>query len=72
MNAEERDRLKALEINVEHLKKTVDETSRTVTELRDLLLQAKGARWMIGIMIAIGSFMAGIALKYLPFLPLPR
>ena len=72
MNMEERDRLKALEINVEHLKRTVDDTSRTVTELRDLLLQAKGARWMIGILIAIGGMLAGVASRYIPFLPLPR
>lgn len=72
MNNEERDRLKTLEVNFEHMKSTIDATNETVTELRDLLLQAKGARWVIGIMIAIGSFMAGIALRYLPFLPLPR
>lgn len=72
MTAEERDRLRTLEVNFEHLKRTADNTNATVTELRDLLLQAKGARWMIGLTIALGSFIAGLAIKYFPFLPLPR
>lgn len=69
MNTDERDRLTKLEVNVEHLTRQVDEMKDTVTELRDLLLQARGARWMIGILIAVGGFMSGMLAKYLPFLP---
>ena len=72
MSPDERDRLRTLEVNFDHMKTTIEQTNETVTELRDLLLQAKGARWVIGIMIAVGSFMAGVALKYFPYLPLPR
>ncbi|MBF9234675.1 hypothetical protein [Microvirga alba] len=69
MSDDTRERIVALEVKVEHLSETLAETNTVVRELRDLLLQAKGARWMIGILIAIGGFMAGIAAKYLPFLP---
>jgi len=63
------ERIAALEVQVKHLAETLDKTNAVVTELRDLLLQAKGARWLLAILIAIGGFMAGIAAKYLPFLP---
>lgn len=64
-----RERIAALEVQVKHLADTLDNTNKVVTELRDLLLQAKGARWLLGILIAIGGFMAGAAAKYVPFLP---
>lgn len=63
------ERIAALEVQVKHLAETLDKTNAVVTELRDLLLQAKGARWLLGILIAIGGFAAGLAAKYLPFLP---
>lgn len=67
-----RDKVIALETKVDSLSLKVDKLNDTVTTLNELLLQAKGARWVIGIMIAIGAFMAGSLLKYIPFLPLPR
>ncbi|EIM25765.1 hypothetical protein [Microvirga lotononidis] len=69
MSDDTRERIAALEVQVKHLAETLDKTNDVVTELRDLLLQAKGARWLLGILIAIGGFTAGIAAKYLPFLP---
>lgn len=69
MSDDTRERIVALEVQVKHLAETLDKTNTVVTELRDLLLQAKGARLMIGILIAIGGFIAGIAAKYIPFLP---
>lgn len=63
------ERIAALEVQVKHLADTLDKTNDVVTELRDLLLQAKGARWLLGILIAIGGFMAGVAAKYFPYLP---
>lgn len=66
------ERIAALEVQVKHLAETLDKTSSVVTELRDLLLQAKGARWLLGILIAIGSFSAGMLAKYLPFPLTPR
>jgi hypothetical protein len=64
-----RERIAALEVQVKHLAETLDKTNGVVTELRDLLLQARGARWVIGILIAVGGFLSGMLAKYLPFLP---
>jgi uncharacterized coiled-coil protein SlyX len=64
-----RERIAALEVQVKHLAETLDKTNAVVTELRDLLLQAKGARLLLSVLIALGGFLAGIAAKYLPFLP---
>lgn len=63
------ERIAALEVQVKHLADTLDKTNDVVTELRDLLLQAKGARWLLCVLIAIGGFTAGVAAKYIPFLP---
>lgn len=67
-----RDKVIALEVKVDNLSNKVSELTDAVKVLNELLLQAKGARWMIGILIAIGGVMSGFALKYIPFLPLPR
>lgn len=69
MSDDTRERIAALEVQVNHLAATLNKTNEVVTELRDLLLQAKGARWLLGILIAIGGFVAGMAAKYLPFSP---
>jgi hypothetical protein len=68
MNDDTRERLVALEVEVKHLSEQLVATTAVVTELRDLLLQAKGARWMIGILIALSGFLAGMAAKYVPYL----
>lgn len=69
MTDDTRERIAALEVQVRHLSETLSATQAIVTELRDLLLQARGARWMIGLLIAVGGFLAGMAAKYLPFAP---
>lgn len=53
-----RDRVIKLEGKVEQLEKTIDAMSTKVTEMHELLIQAKGARWMLMILVAIGGFMA--------------
>jgi len=72
MSDDTRERLAALEVKVEHLTEMQQRNTLVVTELRDLLLQAKGARWLLGILIAIGSFSAGMLAKYLPYPLTPR
>jgi len=69
MNVEERERLTRLEVNVENMAGQVAEMKATVQELRDLLVSAKGVRWVLSALIAIAGFVAGIAAKYLPTLP---
>jgi CHAD domain-containing protein len=53
-----RDRVMKLEAKVEQLEKTIDGMSTKVTEMHELLIQAKGARWLLFALVAIGSFMA--------------
>jgi uncharacterized coiled-coil protein SlyX len=62
------ERITALEVRVLHLTDTIDNINETVTELRDLLVAARGARWMLAILIALGSFSAGALVQFIPFL----
>jgi hypothetical protein len=55
-----RDRVIGLERDFKHLTVKVDETHEKVVELHGLLLQAKGVRWVISIILAIGAFIGGI------------
>lgn len=56
---EQGERIARLETRIEHLTDTLDKMSGKVDELHALLLQAKGARWMIvGIATAAG-FVSG-------------
>jgi hypothetical protein len=61
------ERIAALEVKVQTLASTLDKVDNTVTELRDLLIQARGFRWMLGILITITSFVMGFFAKYLTF-----
>jgi hypothetical protein len=55
-----RDRVIRLEGDLKHLTIKVDETHEKVVELHSLLLQAKGVRWVVSIILAIGAFIGGI------------
>jgi hypothetical protein len=68
MTDEERDRLTRLEVQFTHLSKAMDDTHEKVTIMHDLLMQAKGMRYLIWIMAAIGGAVSAFAVKYFPFL----
>jgi hypothetical protein len=55
-----RDRVIGLERDFKHLTAKVDETHEKVVELHTLLLQAKGIRWIVGVVISVGAFIGGI------------
>jgi hypothetical protein len=55
-----RDRVIGLERDFKHLSAKVEETHEKVVELHSLLLQAKGVRWALGVVLAIGSFVGGL------------
>ena len=57
-----RDRLIALEVQVHHLAEAHQDTHAKVTELHNLLLQARGARWMI----LAAATATGFATSWLP------
>jgi len=66
MTKTEQERLAVLETKVETLTSIVEEQSRLIRELRDALMQAKGARWFIAGLIATASTMTGIAGYFWP------
>jgi hypothetical protein len=47
----------------------VSEMERKVTAMHDLLMQAKGARWLIVGLASIGGFVAAFIAKMLPIWP---
>ena len=53
-----RDRVIRMEGKVEQLELKIDDLDAKVTEMHQLLIQAKGARWMLMLMIGVGGFFA--------------
>lgn len=63
------ERLVRLETKHEHLTKQVESMSIKVDQMHELLVQAKGVRWVIIAMATIGGFLAS---KIGTILPWPR
>jgi len=57
----ENERMAVLETKVQHLSDQLEDTHKKVDEMHSLLLQAKGARWVIIGMAAVGGAVASIA-----------
>lgn len=68
MTDEERDRLTRLEVQFVHLSKSVDDTHQKVTVMHDLLMQAKGMKYLIMLMATIGGGISALVVKYIPFM----
>jgi hypothetical protein len=68
MTNEERERLTRLETQFTHLSKSMDDTHEKVTRMHDLLMQAKGMKYLIMVMATIGGAVSALAVKYLPFM----
>lgn len=68
MTDDERDRLTRLEVQFSHLAKAMDDTHQKVTVMHDLLMQAKGMKYLIMVMATIGGGLSALAVKYLPFI----
>lgn len=63
-----RDRMIRLEADVDHITTQLADMQTKVNAMHDLLMQARGARWLIIGMAASTGFVASFAAKYLPFL----
>jgi hypothetical protein len=61
------ERMAILETEVRHLTRQVEATAAIVTELRDLLVAARGTRWMLATLLSITTFVAGLGATFLPF-----
>ncbi len=57
--------------DIVELKEEVAKLTATVGEVRDLLQQAKGARWIIGALLAAGPVIGAVGAKLMPFWPPP-
>lgn len=66
---ETRERLIRLETQFEHMAGCVEKMEKQVDAMHDLLMQAKGARWLIVGLASIGGFIAAFVAKMLPIWP---
>ena len=67
MTDDSRDRLIRLENEVEHLTEALMDVQKKVSVMHDLLMQAKGMRWLIVGMAAVAGFFASVLTKLFPF-----
>jgi hypothetical protein len=58
-----RDRVAKLEVQMTHLTEKLDDTHKKVEEMHAILLQAKGARWVIVGLAGV----TGLAAKFVPW-----
>ena len=68
MTDDTRDRLIRVESNMEHMEKQLTDMQRKVDAMYDLLMQARGMKWLIVAMAAIAGFVSATVAKYVPFL----
>lgn len=61
-----RGRVIRLEVKVEEIRKDLEDTSKKVTEMHEVLLQAKGVKWVILIGASIVGFFSGLLAKMFP------
>ncbi|PSJ60733.1 hypothetical protein [Pseudaminobacter soli (ex Li et al. 2025)] len=64
-----RDRVIRLEAEVAHQTKTIEAMDTKVTEMHDLLMAAKGARWAIIAAASVGGFIAAKLSFFFPWFP---
>ena len=68
MNEDHGERIAALEQRMKHAEIQGAQNTETLMEIRDILMQAKGAKWFIVGMVGVGGFLAGLSHKLMPFL----
>lgn len=66
-SSDTRDRVVALEVKVLHLTEKIVGMDQKVTALHDLLLQARGARYVIVASAAVGGFVSAKLATFLPW-----
>ncbi len=68
MTTDELQRITRLEVKFEHMNEKLDDTNAKVTAVHDILLQAKGAKWVIVGTATIASAITASIIKIMPFL----
>lgn len=64
--AEQGERIRALEIKIEHLENRIEDMAKTMNEVRDLMSQGKGAWWVLMGAAGLVGFIASKAASWLP------
>ncbi len=67
MNDDTRDRVIRLEVQVRNLDQDITEMKSQVSEMHGVLMQAKGARYVIAAAAAVAGGVAGFLVKLIPF-----
>jgi len=62
-----RERVAKLEVQIEHLTTKLDDMHSKVEEMHAILLQAKGARWVLVGLAGIAGLVSGIIAKAMPW-----
>lgn len=63
-----RERVAKLEVQMAHLTDQLDDTHQKVEEMHAILLQAKGARWLVIALAGLAGMASGLATKLTPLL----
>jgi len=66
-----RDRVIKLESDLKHLASSVDEMAVKVTAMHELLVSARGLKWLIVTAAAIGGFLSAKLAAFVPWLSFP-
>lgn len=69
MSEDQRERIVALEVEMRHLRSDFADTKQKVTEMHGLLMQARGARYVIVAAAAVGGFVSAKLAWLIPFWP---
>jgi hypothetical protein len=67
IDTDTRDRVIRMEAEVDNLEKKVDHMSQKIDDMHDVLMQARGARYVIAASAAVAGGIAGFIVKFLPF-----
>lgn len=62
-----RDRVIAVEVQLKHVSDELSAVRQQVSEMHDLLMQARGARWAIIGAATVGGFIAAKLVAWLPW-----
>ena len=66
MSSDLGERVAILETSIKYLTEQLDDTHRKVEEMHAVLLQAKGAKWVIVGAAGLVGFLAALTAKFLP------
>jgi hypothetical protein len=67
IDSDTRDRVIRMEAEVDNLEKKVDHMSTKIDDMHDVLMQARGARYILAASAAVAGGIAGFLVKITPF-----